>query len=113
MTFIEAYNAADADDRYYLDERAAIREYDGNVGREQAEAGAVEDWERQQKREAITRGIDSTLPLFNLSRASYPGQTDADILNALYRLSMMPQYGHRVEVSLSLAKLATVAEIIR
>jgi hypothetical protein len=46
MTFAEAYSAADAADREWLLERAAIREHCGGQSRADAERGAVGDWER-------------------------------------------------------------------
>jgi len=39
-TFAALYSAADEEGRYALDERAAIREYDGGLSREEAEARA-------------------------------------------------------------------------
>lgn len=44
MTFSELYETADADMRQWLDERAAIREYDGNVTRREAESATAREW---------------------------------------------------------------------
>lgn len=46
--FAEVYATADADQRVWLDERAAIREFEGGATRAEAERGAVEDWRRNQ-----------------------------------------------------------------
>ena len=45
MTFAELYEYLDADGRYWLAERAAIREYDGGTTREDAEEAAAREYE--------------------------------------------------------------------
>jgi hypothetical protein len=44
MTFAEAYNRLNEDDRYVLDERAAILEFDAGLSRAEAEVKAVTEF---------------------------------------------------------------------
>ena len=46
MTFAELYESLNADGQCWLDERAAIREYDGGATREDAEKAAAREYER-------------------------------------------------------------------
>lgn len=48
-TFAELAAALPEDEKQYLIERAAVREFDGNLSRTEAEAGAVEDWLQRQR----------------------------------------------------------------
>ncbi|MFZ9311444.1 MAG: hypothetical protein ACO24O_08090 [Arenimonas sp.] len=56
--FTRIYAQATEDMRQWLDERAAIREFDGNQTRAEAEAGAVEDWQRHQDRRGQTDNVE-------------------------------------------------------
>lgn len=59
MTFSELYETADVDTRQWLDERAAIREYDGNVTRREAESATARDWLKTSRERAATAGHDA------------------------------------------------------
>lgn len=44
MTFREAYAKGNEEDKYILDERAAITEFDGGLSRIEAEIQSVQSW---------------------------------------------------------------------
>lgn len=48
-SFAEAWEAADAEGRYRLDERAAIAEHDGKATKAQAEAAALKEHNERRK----------------------------------------------------------------
>jgi hypothetical protein len=53
QSFAECWQAADEEGRYWLDERAAILEYEGRFTREEAETKAALDFHQCKESEAL------------------------------------------------------------
>lgn len=79
MTFSELYEVADADARQWLDERAAIREYDGNVTRREAESATAREWLKISRERAATAERDAeSVPQSNAPASPAPFCDPAD-----------------------------------